>query len=83
MRVGAATLTVASVAAFLATTTSTATEPVTAPKPTTSFFNQTLDHFNASDARKWQQRYLSYDVHWDGSGRLPNGCKGPVLLCEC
>ena len=58
----------------------TAVEAAQTPK--TSFFNQTLDHFNVEDNRQWQQRYLSYDAHWDGSGKLPNGCKGPVLLCE-
>lgn len=26
------------------------------------------------------QRYLFADAHWDGRGRLSNGCRGPILF---
>ena len=48
--------------------------------PKTNWYLQTLDHFDATDTTRWKHRYLSSDVYWDGSGRLLNGCKGPVLL---
>ena len=43
-------------------------------------YNQTLDHFDPSDTRRWAHRYLFNDAFWDGSGELENGCKGPILL---
>jgi hypothetical protein len=46
----------------------------------TLFYNQTLNHFDPSDNRKFQHRFLFNDEHWDGSGELENGCKGPILL---
>lgn len=44
------------------------------------YFTQNLDHFDPTDARTWKHRYLVNADNWDGRGRLPNGCKGPVLL---
>ena len=62
-------------------------EPVTADQPTYQelYFNQTLDHFRfetgAGGGRsKWPHRYLMNDEHWTGAGKLPNGCKGPILF---
>ena len=57
-----------------------AAAPAGATSYTTSFYSQKLDHFNPADARRWPHRYLHSAEHWDGRGRLPNGCKGPVLL---
>eukprot|EP00949_MAST-11_sp_MAST-11-sp1_P005144 g5144.t1 len=46
------------------------------------FFNQTLDHFDATDERRWTQRYLFSKEHWnqDAEKKLPNGCPGPILF---
>lgn len=44
------------------------------------FFNQTLDHFHPESKATWLQRYLYNDIHWTGSGRLSNGCRGPILF---
>ena len=47
------------------------------------YFNQTLDHFRFSShppVEKWAHRYLFDDSNWNGQGKLPNGCKGPILL---
>lgn len=46
----------------------------------TLYYNQTLDHFNPTDSRRWSHRYLFSDEHWDGTGELINGCPGPILL---
>jgi pimeloyl-ACP methyl ester carboxylesterase len=46
----------------------------------TNIFNQKLDHFNPLDDRTWNHRYLTNDQYWNGSGKLENGCKGPILL---
>lgn len=52
----------------------------TPPAPDTGYYEQTLDHFSPVDNRTWSQRYLFSNTSWDGSGELPNGCRGPVLL---
>jgi pimeloyl-ACP methyl ester carboxylesterase len=39
-----------------------------------------LDHFDPAEHRTWKHRYLFNDTNWDGRGKLPNGCKGPILL---
>ena len=44
------------------------------------YYNQTLDHFNPQDGRRWSQRYLFSDEFWTGAGGLSNGCRGPILL---
>ena len=41
--------------------------------PAPHYVEQPLDHFNSSNARKWQQAYYVNDTFWDGSG--------PVFLC--
>jgi lysosomal Pro-X carboxypeptidase len=60
---------------LLAATTASATLPYT-----TNTFSQQLDHFSPLDTRTWPHRYLTNTDHWDGSGKLPNGCKGPILF---
>eukprot|EP01065_Artemidia_motanka_P026119 TRINITY_DN31028_c0_g1_i1.p1 TRINITY_DN31028_c0_g1~~TRINITY_DN31028_c0_g1_i1.p1 ORF type:complete len:493 (+),score=136.30 TRINITY_DN31028_c0_g1_i1:58-1536(+) len=55
--------------------------PADFPKYKTNYFNQTLDHFRFGEPRsRFMQRYLTLDTHWTGKGRLPNGCKGPILF---
>ena len=44
----------------------------------TRTFNQTLDHTTGEGT--WAHRYLYSDANWDGSGKLENGCRGPILL---
>jgi len=48
--------------------------------PTTNTFDQKLDHFDPLETRTWAHRYLVNDDHWNGTGALPNGCKGPILM---
>lgn len=55
-------------------------EAAAATDPTTKYYNQSLNHFDDSDKRRWPQRYLINDDHWTGSNALKNGCKGPILL---
>jgi pimeloyl-ACP methyl ester carboxylesterase len=50
------------------------------PKPQELWYQQKLDHFNASDQRRWSHRYLMNNDTWDGRGHLANGCPGPILL---
>ena len=47
---------------------------------TQRFYSQTLDHFNPQNSARWEHRYLFSDEHWNGSGTLVNGCKGPILF---
>eukprot|EP00729_Bicosta_minor_P019693 gene19693-2216_t len=44
------------------------------------YYSQTLDHQDPSNTARWQHRYLFSNASWDGSGKLPNGCRGPILL---
>ena len=46
----------------------------------TNTFTQNLDHFDPLETRTWSHRYLTNSDNWDGSGKLQNGCKGPILL---
>ncbi len=48
--------------------------PVAQCQYTEHYFSQTLDHFNASDQRSFQQRYLVYDKEWLITR------KGPIML---
>ena len=45
---------------------------------TVRHFNQTLDHTTGEG--RFKHRYLYSDANWNGSGKLKNGCKGPILL---
>ncbi|CAE8643401.1 unnamed protein product [Polarella glacialis] len=45
------------------------------------YFDQALDHFDASSRQSWPERYLLQNASWDGRMKgLPEGCKGPILL---
>lgn len=44
------------------------------------YFTQTLDHFDPTENRTYQQRYLYSAANWDGRGKLENGCNGPILI---
>lgn len=44
------------------------------------YFQQKLDHFNSNDPTLWRHRFLLNSEQWDGHGKLPNGCPGPILL---
>ena len=46
----------------------------------TNTFTQNLDHFDPLETRTWSHRYLTNSDNWDGSGKLENGCQGPILL---
>ena len=59
---------------------SAAAAAATAASPETNWFSQRLDHFDPANGARWNQRYLTNADHWDGSGLLPNGCPGPILL---
>ena len=60
--------------------------PAAAPSPpdvtyVENFYTQQTDHFGfEAKPATWQHRYLTNDKHWDGSGRLENGCRGPILF---
>jgi len=43
-------------------------------------YQQTLDHFDPTAHARWSHRYLLNDDYWDGRGKLPNGCRGPILM---
>ena len=44
-------------------------------------FNNTLDHFRfVAPHTRWEHRFLFNDTFWTGDGKLPNGCKGPILF---
>eukprot|EP00755_Sulcionema_specki_P008997 Sspe_Gene.42458::Locus_20605_Transcript_4_5_Confidence_0.286_Length_1924::g.42458::m.42458/K01285/PRCP; lysosomal Pro-X carboxypeptidase len=59
----------------------TDTRPPTSDYPTfvEEYITQPVDHFRFGNAT-WQHRYLVNDQQWTGKGRLPNGCKGPILF---
>lgn len=44
------------------------------------WYTQTLDHFNPSDSRTWQQRYFVNDEHWKKNGPvfIQIGGEGPA-----
>lgn len=48
------------------------------PDPQVYWYAQTFDHFNSSDTRQFQQRYLVYDDYWT---EAPADALKPIFFC--
>jgi len=61
-------LSIAALCLLSMTHVSSASDP-SPPPNIVGFFKQTLDHFNSSDTRTFQQKYLIYSKHWEAAGK--------------
>ncbi|KAJ9454524.1 Prolyl carboxy peptidase like protein 5 [Diplonema papillatum] len=51
------------------------------PKADVTYVTQPVDHFDFRvPARTFEQRVLVNADAWTGEGKLPNGCRGPILF---